>query len=453
MAMITADVELFIPEIRNLIEQKKWSELRESISNLHAPDIATLLLKLEKAERVLLFRLLPRSLSAEVFSYLGSGDKDELIRALTDEEARSLLAGLTPDDRTEFLSELPGEATQRLLNMLSPGDLKEARELLGYPEECVGRLMTPDYVAVRPDWSIEKALGHIRSKGRDSETVNVIYVVDASWKLLDALDLRRFILAKPGDTVNQIMDLSFVSISAFEDREKAVRMIQRYDLVALPVVDSEGILLGIVTVDDVMDVAQEEATEDFHKVAAVAPLKISYRESGVWSLYRKRIGWLVVLVAVSLVSSGVIAVFEETLASAMALAFFIPLLIGTGGNAGAQSATLMVRAIAIGDITLGQWVRVLAKEMFVGASLGFTMAAGGWALGLLRGGFEIGLVVGLAMMSIVVVANILGASLPFLLTRLRLDPAVASSPLIASITDAAGLLIYFSIAVRVIRGI
>jgi magnesium transporter len=450
MAKIVADIDLFIPEIKGLIEQKKWTELRESLAELPAPDIATLLLNLEKAACVLVFRLLPRFLSTEVFSYLESKDKDDLIRDLNDEEARQLLAGLTPDDRTEFIAELPGAATQRLLNMLSPEDLKEVRELLGYPKECVGRLMTPDYVAVRPDWSIETALKHVRDKGRDSETVNVIYVVNSSWKLLDALALRRFILAKPGDTVEQIMDFSFVSISAFEDREKAVWMIQHYDLDALPVVDSEGILLGIVTVDDIMDVAQEEATEDFHKVAAVAPLKMSYSESSIWVLYRKRIGWLAALLAVSLISSGVIAFFGETLSSTMALAFFIPLLIGTGGNAGAQSATLMVRAIATGDINMGQWMRVLSKEMFVGSSLGFTMAGGGCALGLFRGGFEIGLIVGLAMICIVVVANILGAALPFLLTKLRLDPAVASSPLIASITDAAGLLIYFSIAARII---
>jgi magnesium transporter len=417
-----------------------------------APDIADLLAGLEKPARVLLFRVLPRQSSSEVFSYLESSGKDALLKDLTNEEAGRLLAGLNPDDRTEFFEELPGRVTQRLLNLLSPDDLREARRLLGYPEESVGRLMTPDYVAVRPDWTVERALEHIRTKGRDSETINVIYVTDESWRLIDALDLRQFILAQSADTVRQSMDYSFVSIPAFEDREIAVELIQRYDLDALPVVDSDGVLLGIVTVDDVFDVAQEEATEDILKGAAVAPLKASYRESGVLPLYRKRIGWLGALVLVSLVSSGVIALYQETLASTVALAFFIPLLIGTGGNAGAQSATLMVRALATGDIEPGDWARAFAKELAVGATLGLTMGLGGWALGIFRGGAEVGLVVGLAMVLIVIVANLLGAALPFLLTRLRLDPAVASSPLIASVADAAGLIIYFSLASRIIGG-
>lgn len=442
----TASSDRLVSKTRELIGQKKWALLREALHDVPAPDLADLLPHLEKRERILFFHVLPRQVSSEIFSYLESGDKDALLKDVTDEVARRLLADLTPDDRTEFLEELPGQATQRLLNLLGHEDMKEARLLLGYPEESVGRLMTPDYVAVRPDWTIDRALEHIRSKGKDSETINVIYVTDESWKLLDSLDLRRFILARPSDKVRQIMDHSFISIAANEDREKAVQLIQRYDLNALPVVDSTGVLLGIVTVDDVLDVAQEEATEDIQKGAAISPLAAGYRESGIWPLYRKRIGWLAALVLVSLVSSGVIALFEETLASAIALAFFIPFLIGTGGNAGAQSATLMVRALATGDIRPGYWGRALAKELGVGASLGFTMGLGGWMLGLLRGGFEVGLVVALAMALIVVLANTLGTLLPFLLTRFGLDAAVASSPLIASVTDVMGLIIYFSIA-------
>lgn len=432
--------------IEGLIKEQKWHDLRQSLEDWPAPDIAELLLHLEKRERVLVFRLLPRPLSSEVFAYLESKQQDELLRDMTDEEMRQLLANLSPDDRTHFLEELPGQATQRLLNLLSSEDRRETLQLLGYPEESVGRLMTPDYVAIRHEWTIEQALEHIRNKGKDSETINMIYVVDPSWKLIDDLELRRLIIAKPSDTVEPILDYSFVSISAFDDREKAVQMIQRYDLDALPVVDSEGILIGIVTVDDVMDVAQEEATEDFQKVAAVVPLKMSYSKSSLWTLYRKRIGWLVALVLVSLASSGVIAAYEEVLVSAIALAFFIPLLIGSGGNTGAQSATLMVRAIATGDVQLGQWMWAAGREIGVGILLGLTTGLATWLLGSFRGGFEIGIVVGLAMLSIVIVANMIGVLLPFLLTRLRLDPAVASSPLITSIADFVGLMIYFSIA-------
>lgn len=442
---------LIKPEIQALIEEKRWVELKEALKEISVPDIADLLLDLEKKDRIILFRLLPRPISSEVFSYLESSHKDALLKEMTDGETSSLLADLSPDDRTQIFEELPGQATQRLLNLLNPEDRKETLKLLGYPEESVGRLMTPDYVAIRPEWTVEEALNHIRTRGRDSETINVVYVVDPSWKLLDDLELRRLILARPSDRVEQIMDHTFVAISAYEDRERAVQLIQHYDLDVLPVVDSEGILVGIVTVDDVMDVAEEEATEDFQKVAAVAPLKMNYRESSIWSLYRKRVGWLIALVLVNLASSGVIAAYEETLASAIALAFFIPLLIDSGGNTGSQSATLIVRAMAMGDVKLGEWLWAVSREIGVGMLLGLTMGVGAWMLGVFKGGAQIGIVVGISMASIVVVANLVGVILPFLLSRLRLDPAVASSPLITSIADAVGLAIYFTVATWILR--
>ena len=438
--------ELIKPEISELIKQEKWSDLRESIEDWPIPEIADLMETLDKHDRVVFFRILPRDLSAATFSHFEPEQQNGLLVEMTDEETRQLLANLAPDDRTALLDELPGQVTQQLLNLLSPQDLKESRQLLGYPEESVGRLMTPDYLAVRPHWTIGQALDHIRKMGRQSETINMIYVTDPGWKLLDALDLPLFILSDPNKTVQDIMDDTFVAISALDDREEAVQVIQKYDKTVLPVVDSEGILLGIVTIDDLLDVAEEETTEDFHKGAAVAPLRTSYREATIWSLFHKRIYWLVILVFVNLVSSGVIEAFEEVLASAIALAFFIPLLIDSGGNAGAQSATLMVRAIAIGDIHLRQWFKTVSKEVLVGIALGIAMGLASWALGLYRGGAEIGLVVGLSMVLVVLVANIIGTILPFLLTRFNIDPAVASSPLITTIVDAAGLLIYFTIA-------
>ena len=429
-----------------LLSEKKWAQARELLRELPAPDIADSLPGLDKADRILLFRLLPRPLATEVFSYLEPKKKDDLLSGLTEEEARRVLAGLSPDDRTNFFEELPGEATQRLLNLLSPEDRKETLQLLGFPEQSVGRLMTPDYVAVRPEWTIGRALEHIRLRGKNSETINVIYVVDSSWKLIDALDLRRFVLAPVEQSVAEIMDYLFVSISALEDREKAVTTIQHYDLVALPVVDSQGVLLGIVTVDDVLDVAQEEATEDFHRVAAVVPLKESYREAGLWSLFRKRIGWLMGLILVNLAASEIIAFHENLLLSSIALAFFIPLLIAAGGNADAQSATLMIRAMATGDLKPDHWIRAAGKELALGILLGLTLGVLTWFLGVYRGGWRMGMVVFLAMTGIVLVSNLIGASLPFLLSRLRLDPAVASSPLITSVADVVGLSIYFFIA-------
>jgi magnesium transporter len=438
-------------EVQNLILNRAWVDLRKELSEWPAPEVADLLREQEPPDRVIVFRVLPRGIAAEVFSHLEPQDQEGLLVELQDEETRHLLSNLSPDDRTHLFEEMPGQATQRLLNLLNPKDLAETRALLGYPEESVGRLMTPEYVAVRSDWTLSRALEHVRRRGKNSETINVIYVVDPDWRLVDDFELRRLILADPQKTVTDIMDFSFVAVSAFDDREEAVRVIQRYDLVALPVVDSDGVLLGIVTVDDLLDVAQEEATEDFHKGVAVAPLKTSYREATISELFKRRIGWLIILIFVNLLSSGVIAAFEETLQAAIALAFFIPLLIGSGGNAGAQSATLMVRAIATGDVQINQWLRTFLKELGVGAILGLAMGMLSGLLGLFRGGTEVGLVVGLSMICIVIVANLLGAILPFVLTRLKLDPAVASSPLITTVADVTGLLIYFTIAARLLR--
>ncbi|MGQ9780599.1 MAG: magnesium transporter, partial [Bacillota bacterium] len=329
---------------------------------------------------------------------------------------------------------------------LSSEDRKEALSLLGYPEDSVGRFMTPDYIAVRPHWTVAQALEHIRTRGMDSETIYNIYVTDDSWKLLDDIELRRLILAAPSEKIEQLMDHVFVSLNALDDREQAVRVMERYDVLALPVVDAEGILLGIVTADDVFDVAREEATEDFHKSAAVAPLRTSYHEANALSLFTSRIGWLVTLVFINLASSGVIAFFEKTLASTIALAFFIPLLIDSGGNAGSQSATLVVRALATGEVKISQWLKVLFREIMVGLMLGLVMGLASGLLGLFRGGYRVGLVVGISMTAIIVLANLIGVLLPFFLTRFKLDPAVASSPLITSIADCMALFIYFSIA-------
>ncbi|HVM18017.1 MAG TPA: magnesium transporter [Gaiellaceae bacterium] len=447
MSELTVDTR---DQVQELLDRRDLSALRRLLAEMPVPDIADLLHEVDKPDRVILFRLLPRPVSCEVFAELEGESGQTLIEDLTDEEARRLLAGLAPDDRTQLLEELPGLVTQRLLNLLSPKDLAEARFLLGYPEDSVGREMTPDYVAVKAHWTVRQALDHIRRRGRESETINEIYVTDAGWRLLDAVELSAFVLGDPDDSVESLMDRSFVSVFAHEDRERAVELIGRYDRYALPVVDSDGVLVGIVTVDDLLDVAEEEATEDFQLTAAVVPLDTPYREASIWRLYRKRIAWLVVLVFVALMSSAVIAAFEATLETVIALAFFIPLLIGAGGNTGAQSATLVIRALATGDLKLRQYWSAIGKELVVGLCLGATMGAASALLGFLRGGVEVGIVVGLTMVCIVLVANLVGGTLPFLLTRVGLDPAVASSPLIATIMDAVGLLIYFTIAIVVL---
>ncbi|MFO8156341.1 MAG: magnesium transporter, partial [Thiohalospira sp.] len=314
----------------------------------------------------------------------------------------------------------------------------------------VGRLMTPNYIAVRPDWSVSRSLAHIRSRHQQAETISVIYVTDIYGKLLDTLGLRRFVLAEPEQQVAEIMDHQYTSIEATEDREKAVDLVQHYDLSALPVVDSDGMLLGTVTLDDIMDVAEEEATEDFHKMGSVGTLPPSLRDASPYLLYRKRIGWLVLLVFMNLFGGAAIAFYEQTIEAAITLVFFLPLVIASGGNAGAQASTLMVRALATGDVRARDWARLFGKELGVAVALGLTMGIAVAGIGVYRGGMEIGAVVALAMTAVVVFGSLTGMLMPFLLDRLKIDPATSSAPLITSLADIIGILVYFSIATLIL---
>lgn len=438
-------------EIQELIEQNQLKAVAERFQGWAYPEIADLLTQLDKPHQILAYRALPRQRAADVFAYLEPEDQDSLLEALTDADTRALLADLSPDDRTEMLEELPASITRRLMQLLSPSDLAEARQLLGYPEESVGRLMTPDYIRVRAEWTAEQAFEHIRKYGRDSEIFNILYVTDGNGLLIGVVRLRLLILAAPGTVINDILNFNCVSISAFEDREVAVETIQRYDENALPVVDSEGVLVGIVTVDDIMDVAEEEVTEDIQKGAGMAPLETKYSAASPVQLFRKRIGWLLILIFVNLISAGVISSYEAYVMEFITLALFMPLVIASGGNCGAQSATLMVRAIATGDVELEDWFKSVSKEILVGVLLGIAMAVIAGGVGQLYGGdSKIAVIVGLSMISIVFIANAFGALLPFVLSRIKVDPAAASTPLITSIMDVLGLLIYFSIAVAIL---
>jgi len=435
-------------EIQELIEKGQLKALSERLKNWAEPEIADLILKLDKPHQILVYRALPRDRAADVFAHFEPEDQDRVLEALTDVDTRYLLANLSPDDRTAMLEELPATVTRRLMQLLNPEDLAESRQLLGYPEESVGRLMTPDYIRLRAEWTVEHALEHIRKYGRDSEIFNILYVTDSNGLLIATVRMRRIILAAPGTVIRDLIDSNYVSISAFDDREVAVEAIQRYDLNALPVVDSGGVLVGIVTVDDIMDVAEEEVTEDIQKGVAVAPLETKYSAAGPTQLFRKRIGWLLILIFVNLISASVISNYEVYVMEFITLALFMPLVIASGGNCGAQSATLMVRAIATGDLELRDWFNAVSKEIFVGLLLGLAMAVIAGVVGQLYGRDpKIAVIVGLSMISIVFVANSFGALLPFVLSRLKVDPAAASTPLITSLMDVLGLVIYFSIAV------
>ena len=441
------DVVELKASIHELIEQEAWSDVTEEFDNLHVQDIALLLTELsDPDQRVQVFRQVPQERWVATFSYLSAGQQEDLLKQLRNREGRFILTNLHPDDRTALLQQMAPENAERTLKLLRPEDVRLALSLLNYPEESVGRLMTPRYISIRPEWTVREALAHVRQEGRKGETMNTVMVLDDSERLVDVVHLRDLILGELDDTVESICPGYFVSVSPAEDRETAVRLMQHYDLEVLSVVDSDGVLLGIVTIDDIMDVATEETTEDFHKMGSVAAINLSLHEASPQLLYRKRVGWLVSLVFINIFSGAAIAIFEATIEAVIALVFFLPMIVASGGNAGAQAATLMVRAMATGDVTMGDWTRLLGKELTVGIGLGLTMGLAVSFIGLWRGGTEVALVVALAMVLVVVMGSLVGLILPFLLSRLRFDPATASVPLITCIADIAGILIYFSVA-------
>lgn len=432
---------------QELIEEKNWKELRHELIALDPVDIAEILEELPIQDDVIAFRLLPRELAKSSFQHLTHDKQEQIIEGLAQNvnKLSSLLNDLDPDDRTAFFEELPGEIAQRLIYLLSPEERGISIKLLGYPEDSIGRLMTPEYVAIKPQYTVAEALDHIRQFGRDSETLNVIYVVDDSWKLIDDIKIREIILATPELSITELMDNRYVALSAFDDQEVAIREFQDHDRVALPVTDSEGVLLGIVTFDDVMDVAEEESTEDFHKFGAFQDAVVNPLKARFTDLYKKRVFWLTALVFMNIFSGSALASFEETIQAHVSLMFFLPLLIASGGNAGAQSATLMIRSIATGEVEMGDWLRLVGKEFLVSLLLGLTMAVGVSLIASFRAP-DIIAVVSLTMVLTVMAGSLIGLLLPFIFTLLKRDPATASAPLITSVADISGVLIYFTIA-------
>jgi magnesium transporter len=449
-----------------LIKERNWREVRKVLEKNPPPAVADLLMQLDRSAALIVFKILPREFAAEVFAYLDPVQKDNFLNCLNDKEAQQIISELTPDDRTELFSELPAEVTRRVLQLLPPQDFKEVSLLLGYPEHSVGRMMTPDYVTCQPDWTVAKTLRNIREKGKDSETVNMVYVVDEQEHLVDDIKLRHIIMSKPTTRIKKICNNTFVSLSAFDDQENALQMIKKYDLVALPVVDSKGVLIGIVTIDDLMDVQDVVVTEDIYKGAGISiqPNDLlataNIKSISVRLLFSYRIVWLLVLIFVNLFSGAALSHFSDIIQKNIVLIFFMPLLIDSGGNSGSQAATLAIRSLAKGDVTLTDWLGLFSKEFLVALLLGFTMAVtvsvlgffrGLHFTGLLRDGYSVALITFLTMQCIIIFSSLLGISLPFIFTRLKLDPATASAPIISSLSDIMGVIIYFSIATVVLR--
>lgn len=467
---MNSTVQLLEPEIREAINERRFAELRSALRVIDPPDVGELLSELEATEAAIVFRLLYREEAAEAFTHLEPDRQEELIEHLGDERALKLLEELHADDRAAFLDELPAEAAARLIAKLSPENRRITQQILNYPEESVGRLMTPDYVRVRLEWTIDQAIEHIRKHGHDAETINWIFVVGSRLKLLDDVPIRRLLLADADATVESICDGRFVALAATDDREEAVRVMGRYDRTALPVVDTAGCLLGIVTFDDVADVAEEEATEDIHRLGAVEALDQPYMQTGFFEMVRKRGGWLAVLFVGQTVTVAVLSIFEGQIHAITALALFIPLVISCGGNSGSQAATLVTRALALDELEPADWFRIIQRELVSGLLLGTMLGALGTITVLIWNAYQPGptllegepvnqphlysimLVISLAVAGVVTWGTLVGSLLPLGLKKLKFDPGVASTPLVATLMDTSGMLIYFGIAAVLLRG-
>ncbi|HEY5904141.1 MAG TPA: magnesium transporter [Anaerolineales bacterium] len=448
-------------DLEALIEARDFSSLRAETMNWPPEDIAELMEPLSADREAVVLRLLPREQAAQVFSDLSDERQEQLLKAMAREDVANILNAMSPDDRTSLLEELPPNVIQSLLNLLSPEERAVAAHLLGYDEDSVGRLMTPDFVRIRAQWTVAQALAHIRQYGKDSETMSMIYVIDESGKLIDDLRIRQILLADPQEKVSELMDSRFVSLKATDHREAAVEAFKETDRVALPVTDSQGALLGIVTVDDILDVAEEEATEDIQKIGGSEALDEPYMKISLPRMIRKRAGWLVILFLSEMLTATAMGRFENEIAKAVILSIFVPLVISSGGNSGSQASTIIIRAMALGEVRLRDWWRVMRREFLSGLSLGAILGVIGfirisiWANVFHMYGPHwplLALTVGLALIGIVLWGTMAGSMLPLLLRRLGVDPATSSAPFVATLVDVSGLVIYFSVAALILRG-
>jgi magnesium transporter len=454
-ALLQADLE-------EIIRNKNWDELREALSELDPADIAEVLVELPPEDQGIIFRILPRQRAADVFEHLPLEKQRELVQSLSSAQMKSILDEMSPDDRTRLFEELPAEVTRRLLETLSPDELKSARELLGYPEDTAGRYMTPEYVALPPDITAAEALERIRAAPRDFDVISVLYIVNEKGRLLEDLPLGALVMARPDTMIGDIEVRTLVFLRATDDLQTVLSTFEHYDRAALPVVDDQMHLLGVITADDALDVAEQEATEDIQKLGGMEALEEPYVSVSVWTMFRKRGVWLTLLFVGQMLTATVMERFEGAIAQALVLAIFIPLIISSGGNSGSQATSLIIRALALGEVKLRDWARVLRREFACALMLGLWLGL----IGLLRVqlwhqlGWQdytghaalVALVVALALVGVVLWGSLVGSMLPFALQRVGLDPATSSAPFVATLVDVTGLIIYFSVALIVLHG-
>jgi magnesium transporter len=454
--------QLLGPEIEALINERRFGELKEFLKELAPPDAAELIAELpDDDQKVLIFRFLPHELAHRTFEYLEHPDQEKLIEGMAREQVAHILNEMSPDDRTALLEELPPATVTEMLKLLTPEKLKVAQTLLNYPEHSVGRLMTPDFIAVHDDWTAADVLAYIREHGKKQETINVIYVVAEHRKLVDDIRIADILLRPLHTKISEIRDNKYVALCVNDSESTAVDLFRKYDRTALPVVDLENHLVGIVTVDDVLDVLEQEATSEMQKVGGSEALDEPYTTISFSRMVQKRATWLVMLFLGEMLTATAMGYFESEIEKAVVLALFLPLIISSGGNSGSQASTLIIRAMAVGEVSLTDWFRVMRREIMAGLTLGAILGTIGFIRIALWAQFSdvygphwflVAVTVGVALVGVVLWGSLSGSMLPFLLRRLKVDPANSSAPFVATLVDVTGLIIYFMIALLVLRG-
>ncbi len=448
-------------DIQEIIEAKDAKQIRAILRTWPPQDIAELISNTKKEDQQFIFDALPQDLEVKTFEYLPIAIQKKFLNTLPSERAAGILNALSPDDRTALLEEIPGPVVNEWIKLLTPEERTTTLKLLGYPEGSVGRIMTPDYIAVKMDWTVKQVLDYVRLNGNKSETISYLFVVDDKGVLIDDINIKEFLFASPETKVEQLSDRNFLALQVTDTQENAVNIFRRHNRSALPVIDKQGVLLGIVTFDDILSLAKAEDTEDIQMFGGVEALDMPYMQTPFLSLMRKRVGWLVVLFIGEMLTATAMGYFQGEIAKAVILTLFLPLIVSSGGNSGSQASTLIIRALALGEITLKDWWRVMRREIFSGFFLGAVLGAIGFVRIITWAQFSdmygphwllVALTVSLALVGIVLWGTLSGSMLPLILKKMGFDPATSSAPFVATLVDVTGIVIYFSIALVVLQG-
>jgi len=439
-------------EIKELLETKQYTRLRQKLIELYDADIAQVLEEIPEEDMIKVFRILPKDKAADVFAYLEVEHQQMIITSLSERDAANIVNNMMADDAADLFEEMPANVVRRILASASADTRRDINHLLRYPDSSAGSIMTVEFVDLKENLTVAQALERVRKVGRDSETINNLYVLDKSRTLLGILTLRGLLLADPDKTVGEIMETNVVSVNTLMDQEDVAKQFKKYDFTAMPVVDNENRLVGIITVDDIVDIMEEETTEDIEKMAAIVPSDKPYMKTSVFETWKKRIPWLLLLMVSATFTGSIMKNFEEALGAIPALSFFIPMLMDTGGNAGGQASVTVIRGLSLEEIAFKDFFKVCWKEIRVAFLCGVTLAACNFLKLLLfdKVGVMIALVVCLTLVVAIFVAKLVGCSLPMVAKRLGFDPAVMASPFITTIVDALSLIVYFAVATNVL---